>query len=207
MYITRRRILYILSFRRTRLRNRLFWWDIVRNFRRIVDRRRNLTICYIIWPFEFVKLAHGGWTCAAAGLTRGLLIPVRSYRRSRATRVGGGGGGEGGGRGVYPAIVPVVLAMEPRSVINDTRNDGRMLPPCPPCALLFPSLDSRTIRRGGGRPIYRFDLPDTYIHACPWPPPGPEHRRGTLVITNGCNESLASSRRGRAYSWDRRGYT
>lgn len=175
------------------------------NFRRIVDRRRNLTICYIIWPFEFVKLAHGGWTCAAAGLTRGLLIPVRSYRRSRATRVGGGG--EGGGRGVYPAIVPVVLAMEPRSVINDTRNDGRMLPPCPPCALLFPSLDSRTIRRGGGRPIYRFDLPDTYVHACPWPPPGPEHRRGTLVITNGCNESLASSRRGWAYSWDRRGYT
>lgn len=69
----------------------------------------------------------------AAGLTRGLLIPVRSYRWSRATK-------GGGGKGVYPAIVPVVLAMEPRSVINDTRNDGRMLPPCPPRAPLFPSL-------------------------------------------------------------------
>lgn len=69
---------------------------------------------------------------------------------------------------------------EPRSVINDTRN-GRVLP-----SLSLPSLDSRTIRRGGGRPIYRFDLPDTYTRGLLQPVDGGP----PLLITNGCNESF-----------------
>lgn len=65
-------------------------------------------------------------------------------------------------------------------MINDTRN-GRVLP-----SLSLPSLDSRTIRRGGGRPIYRFDLPDTYTRGLLQPVDGGP----PLLITNGCNESF-----------------
>lgn len=86
---------------------------------------------------------------------------------------------------MYPAIVPEVLAMEPRSVINDTRNDGRML-----SSLLFPFLPSIRARSAEEEAavlstgsIFRTR---TRVSVASWS----QHRRATLVITNGRNESL-----------------
>lgn len=75
-----------------------------------------------------------------------------------------------------------------RTEIRDKRHEKRRTDVCCPPFPFPPSLDSRTIRRGGGRPIYRFDLPDTYTRGLLQPVDG---GGPPLLITNGCNESFA----------------
>lgn len=136
----------------------------IRNFRRIVviyNLLHHLTFRIRQVGSRWVNLCSS-WTHAWTLNSCTIVSVEPCYKRRRRERRVSSHCSSGPGHGTE---------------IRDKRHEKRRTYAAPvssprPFSLPFPSLDSRTIRRGGD-PSYLPVRSSGHVHACPWPPPGP----------------------------------